>query len=607
MKTLVRLLGYLKNYKLLLLGVILSNLLTVFFSVLSLPALKPFLDILFGVEPNVTEKPSWDWNLESALSIGNYYFSQIIIESGREQALIYACAFIALAFLLKNLFYYAALAFMAPIRNGIVADIRRRVFEKTLSLPIAYFSDTRKGDLMSRMTADVQEIEWGILNVMSNAIREPFMLIGSLGAMLFISPKLTGIVMILILFTTFVIGGIGRALRKKSSAAQSELGNLVSKVEEGLSGMRIIKAFGAEDYQLEQFDRTNNRYKNLLNRLLWRRDLASPLSEFLGICIFITLIWIGFREVNRVDNPIDVATFFIFLFAFYFVIEASKKVARAFYNIQKGMAGVDRIEMILSAENTIVNRPNALPIEQFSYEIAYRDVTFTYENSDKPAVKNVNLHIPKGKVVALVGSSGAGKSTMADLLPRFYDVDQGAIVVDGKDIRDLKIADWRALISVVTQDAILFNDSIYNNIVFGKEKVTEAEVIAAAKVANAHDFILATDQGYQTNIGDRGMKLSGGQRQRLTIARAVLRNTPILILDEATSALDSESEKLVQSALLKIMRDRTTLVVAHRLSTIQSADEIVVMKEGKIIEQGTHFELLEQAGEYQKLVELQAI
>lgn len=605
MATLLNLLAYLKKYQLLLMGVVVCNIFTVFFSVLSLPALKPFLDILFGQVEKVDTLPEWQLNIKTLTTTGKYYISQIIETQGEQTALLYACGFIMAAFFFKNLFYYCAMAFMAPIRNGIVADIRASLFEKTLRLPLAYFSDTKKGDLMSRMTADVQEIEWGILNVISNAVREPLMLIGFLGAMLYISPRLTAYVLLLILFTTIVIGSIGRALRKKSNAAQSELGNLVSSVEEGLSGLRIIKGFRAENYQLQQFNATNNHYKNLLNRLLWRRDLASPLSEFLGVSVFAALMWIGFREVN--SGSMSVSTFLIFLGAFFLVIEPSKRITKAFYSIQKGMAGVDRINKILAAENTIQDQPNAQSIKKFSYEIEYRNVTFTYENAEKPAVKNVSITIPKGKAVALVGSSGAGKSTMVDLLPRFYDVQQGAILIDGQDIKTLKLDELRDLISIVTQDAILFNDTIYNNIAFGKKDCTEAQVKAAAEIANAHDFIIATEHGYQTNIGDRGIKLSGGQRQRLTIARAILRNTPILILDEATSALDSESEKLVQDALEKVMQDRTTLVVAHRLSTIQSADAIVVMRDGNVIEQGSHLELLEQHGEYQKLVELQAI
>ncbi|MEM8527499.1 MAG: ABC transporter ATP-binding protein, partial [Bacteroidota bacterium] len=603
MKSLFRLLAYVKNYKPLIVGHVLSNILTVFFSIFSIPALKPFLDLLFGQEASILEKPNWEWSAEAIQANVNYIFSQFIESNGKEQAMIYACVFIVIIFFFKNLFRYLALAFMTPVRSGIVRDIRAKLFSKTMHLPLSYFSETKKGDLMSRITADVQEVEWSVLSVLETAVREPLMLFGALGAMLMISPKLTGFVFILIVVMGLIIGGLGKVLRKQSSTAQKTLGTLVSKVEEGLSGLRIIKAFGGQQYQIEQFQRTNNTYRKWINRLLWRTDLSSPLSEFLGVMTFSFLIWFGFKEVN--NNQLEVSTFFAFFYAFFLVLEPSKRLSKAVYKIQKGMAAIDRVDDILDTINPIQEQENALSIQDFEQNITYQNVTFAYDGQENPALNGVDLSIPKGQSVALVGTSGAGKSTFIDLLPRFYDPQAGQIKIDGVDVKEFKINDLRGLMSVVSQEAILFNDTIYNNIVFGMKAVTEAQVIEAAKIANAHEFILEQEFGYQTNIGDRGMKLSGGQRQRLTIARAILRNPPILILDEATSALDSESEKLVQEALLKVMQNRTTIVVAHRLSTIQHADQIVVMKHGEVLEKGTHSELLEQGGEYKKLVELQ--
>ncbi len=600
-----RLLAYIKNYKLNIAGNIISNVLMVIFSLTSLPLISPFIRILFNQGELVTSVPQFKWDKDVIITYFNYYMSQLVIEQGASTALAYVCGLIVITYFFKNLFRYLSLFFMAPVRNGIIRDIRGQLFDKTMHLPITYFSDTRKGDIMSRVTSDVQEIEWSILNILETIFRDPLVLIGAIGFMLFISPKLTLFVLVLIVFTGIVIGGMGRILRKKSTVVQHTLGQLVSTLEEGLSGIRIIKAFKAENYQKQKFDRTNEQYRKLLTRLLWRRDLSSPLSELMGVSVVAVLIWYGFNEVQTGSISSDL--FFTFLVAFYTVIEPAKRFSKAFANIQKGMAAVDRIDTILDANEEVYDNPSAQPIKQFEHSIEFDRVSFRYTNADEAAVKNISLEIPKGEVIALVGSSGAGKSTLIDLVPRFYDVTEGSILIDGKDIRSVRLQDLRSLISVVSQDAILFNDTIYNNIVFGLENVDKKDVIKAAKIANAHQFILDTENGYSTNIGDRGMKLSGGQRQRLTIARAILRNPPILILDEATSALDSESEQLVQEALVKVMQNRTTIVVAHRLSTIQHADEIIVMKEGRIIERGRHFELLKQDGEYQKLVTLQAI
>jgi subfamily B ATP-binding cassette protein MsbA len=493
---------------------------------------------------------------------------------------------------------------MAPVRNGIVRDIRQQLFDKILLLPLSYFSEERKGDLMSRISADVQEVEWSILNVLEAVFREPLIITGCLLYMLYESPSLTLFVFILILFTAVVIGGIGKSLKKSSSIVQEKLGNLVSIVEEALGGLRIIKGFNADNYQRNKFAKENNEYRWTLTRLLWRRDLSSPLSEFMGIGVVSILLWYGSRKVF--SGELDPENFFTFLFAFYYVIEPAKSFSKAFFNIQKGIAAMTRVEKILDAESTIIEKDSPRTLNTFQSGISYQGVTFAYNQEEGPVLQDINLEIPKGKVIALVGASGAGKSTLVDLLPRFYDVQQGSILVDGHDIKYYSLKSLRAQMGIVSQEAILFNDTIYNNIVFGLEGITTEDVEHAAKIANAHDFIMATENGYQTNIGDRGNKLSGGQRQRITIARAILKNPPILILDEATSALDSESEKLVQEALLELMKKRTSIVIAHRLSTIQHADEIIVMKNGAIIERGTHQELLKKAGEYQKLVELQA-
>ncbi|MCH2084261.1 MAG: ABC transporter ATP-binding protein/permease [Saprospiraceae bacterium] len=604
MRSFWRLLGYMRNYKLFVGLNIFSNVMTAVFTALSIPLLVPFLEILFERKELVTDKPETLSSIEGLSQYFSYQISQIIIENGEEAALVYVCGGILSVFFLKNLFRYFSLFFMAPVRNGIVRDVRQQLFNKILALPLPYFSEERKGDLMSRITADVQEVESSILNVLEAIFREPLIIIGALGFMLYVSPSLTGFVFVLIIFTAVVIGGIGRSLKKSSSLVQEKLGVLVSLVEEGLSGLRIIKGFNAEHYQENKFKKENNAYRNILTRLLWRRDLSSPLSEFLGICVVAVLLWYGSRQVF--SGTLEAATFLTFIFAFYNVIDPAKSFSKAYYNIQKGIAALVRIEKILDADPQIKEHPNAQSITTLEDRIEYRDLSFAYRDQEGPVLKDINLSIPKGKVVALVGASGAGKSTLVDLLPRFYDVEQGGVFVDGKNIKDLKIDDLRSLMGIVSQEAILFNDTIYNNIVFGMENVSMEQVEQAARIANAHEFIMGTENGYHTNIGDRGNKLSGGQRQRLTIARAVLKNPPILILDEATSALDSESEKLVQQALVELMKNRTSIVIAHRLSTIQHADEIVVMRNGSIIERGDHTSLIEKDGEYQKLVELQA-
>ena len=604
MKGFWRLMAYIKKYKTYVFLNILCNILMALFMVVSIPAIIPFFNILFQNDKTQVSQPEEALGFSNILEYAKFYFSDLIAQYGQDKALMYVCVIVVGLFFLKNLFRYLSLVFMAIIRNGMARDLRQNLFKKYVTLPLGFFSNERKGDLISRMASDVQEIEWSILNVLEVTFREPIVVIGSLGFMIYVSPSLTLFVFLLIIFTAVIIGGVSRSLKKRSSEAQTRLGNLVSQVEETLSGLRIIKGFNASKYQEEKFANENNSYRSIITRILWQKDLSSPLSEFLGISVVALLMWYGSRKVFA--SEIDAATFFAFLFAFYNVINPAKAFSTAYYKIQKGLAAVDRIDKILYTEDSIQEVSNAAKIESLKDQIKFEDVSFKYNEDGDLVLKNIDLEIRKGEVVALVGPSGSGKSTLVDLLPRFYDVLQGKILIDGKDLREYKIHDLRSLMGIVSQEAILFNDSIYNNIVFGLEGVSKSEVEEAAKVAHAHDFILETEQGYDTNIGDRGVKLSGGQRQRLTIARAILRNPPILILDEATSALDSESEKLVQSALGEVMKNRTAIVIAHRLSTIQHANRIVVIKDGEIIEQGSHDDLMNEKGEYNKFVALQA-
>ncbi len=604
MQPFFRLLSHLKNYKILIAGNIASNLLMVVFSVGSIPAIIPFLNILLDQQPMVTQAPASPLNAHNFSQYVNYLLSQIILEKGKHTALAYALLLVIVLYFFKNLFRYLAQFFLAPVRNGVVRDIRQELYEKMLVLPLSYFSEKRKGDLLARMSVDVQEVESSILNVLEVIAREPLLIIGAFGFMVFVSPSMTLFVLVLLAFTGLVIGRVGKMLKRQSRKVQERLGLLVSMMEEGISGLRIIKGFNAEKYRMAHFKKENDEYRRLLVRLLWRKDLSSPLTEFLGVATVAVLIWYGYSEVQK--GILTVSTFFALLYAFFSMIEPAKKFASAFYNVQKGMAALERIDSVRQADLKIVEKPFAQPIREFREVIEFRNVSFSYNDGNRPALQNINFLIQRGKVVALVGASGAGKSTLVDLLPRFHDTEKGEILIDGVNIRDLKLRDLRDLLGIVTQEPVLFNDTIFNNIAFGVENASRQEVEQAARIAHAHEFILETAMGYDTNIGDRGVKLSGGQRQRITIARAVLANPPILLLDEATSALDSESERLVQDALDRLMKNKTAIVIAHRLSTVQHADEIIVMKDGEIIESGTHEELMQRNGEYEKLVELQS-
>ena len=605
MQEIKKLWTYLKPYFGLVQLNILSNVLMAFFTVVSIPAIIPFLRVLFNLQEKVTVKPELSFSTSSILDYLNYSFSQIIDRYGSSQALIYACLGIILIFLLKNLFRYLSLFFLAPVRNGVVFDLRRSLFSKLISLPLGFFTDERKGDMLTRMSSDISEVEFSIMSMLESFFREPIIIAGSILFMVYVSPSLTLFVFALILFTGFIIGGISRALKKKSLQAQNLLGTLMSIVEESLGGLRIIKAFNAEKFQEDRFNRENNQYRRLMNRILWRRDLASPLSEFLGIVVVAVLMWYGSRQVfNQTIGP---ETFIAFLFAFFNVINPAKAFSTAYYNLQKGRAALQRIEYILQTENTIVENTHPRNINRFNTSVRYDQVYFRYHDQQHWVLDDISFTLHKGKTIALVGSSGSGKSTLADLLPRFYDINAGEIYLDDIPLKEYSIRDLRSLLGIVSQEAILFHDTIYNNIVFGKEGVTPEQVEQAARMANAHEFIMETEHGYQTVIGDRGTKLSGGQRQRITIARAFLSDPQILIFDEATSALDAESERLVQAAMETLLEDRTAIIIAHRLSTIQHVDEILVIKNGKIIERGNHQALSTQQGEYVKFMQLQAI
>jgi subfamily B ATP-binding cassette protein MsbA len=501
--------------------------------------------------------------------------------------------------------------FLAPVRNGVVKDIRNEMYYKVLILPLAYFTEQKKGDLMSRMSSDVQEVEWSIMSSLEMIFREPIAIVSFIVTLFIINPGLTAFVLALLPLSAYFIGLIGKSLKRTSRKGQQKMGELLSIIEETIGGLRIIKAFNAIWRMNDHFREHNTQYTRLMIRLYRKRDLASPLSEFLGAVVLVTVLWFGGKIVLDQNTPLDAATFIVYLGIFSQVIPPAKAFTTAFYNIQKGAASVERIEHILQAEEVIVEKANATPITEFNHQIEFRNVGFSYSNDHEPSgedfvLKNINLVIPKGKTIAIVGPSGAGKTTMINLLPRFYDVTSGEILIDGHPVRDLVISDLRGLMGIVTQESILFNDTVRNNIALGKKEASLAEIETSAKVANAHEFILHMENGYETNVGERGGKLSGGQKQRLSIARAVLKNPPILLLDEATSSLDTESERLVQDALLRLMKNRTSIVIAHRLSTIHFADEIIVIDNGEIVEKGTHNELIHRDGVYKKLHSLQA-
>lgn len=582
---------------------VIFNIVGVAFSLVSFAAIIPVLNILFKLKATVTSAPPLELNFDSIMSNFYYLVSRMIERYGELQTLGYICAIIVIVFFLKNLFRYLAMYYIAKVRNGVVRDIRNSMYNRVLILPLSYYNEQRKGDIISRMTTDVQEVEWSIMSSLEMIFRDPITILAYLVTLFMMNYELTLMVLILLPLSGLLIGRIGRSLKRTSIKGQAKMGELLSIIEETLGGLRIIKAFNAIDWANENFRNTNNKYNKLMVRLYRKRDLASPLSEFLGIGVSVFVIWYGGRIILSPASSMDAAIFIAYIAIFSQLINPIKALSTAAYNIQKGAASVERIEHVLNAEEVITEKENATRIKGFNESIEYKNVSFSY-NQDE-VLTDINLSILKGKTVALVGASGSGKSTMVDLLPRFYDVSKGEILIDGIPIKDLAINDLRGLMGIVSQETILFNGTVFDNIAFGMSDVNMDEVIAAAKVANAHDFIVAMPDGYNTNIGDRGIKMSGGQRQRLSIARAVLKNPPVLILDEATSALDTESERLVQDALVNLMKNRTSIVIAHRLSTVQFADEIVVLQKGRIIERGTHNKLIEKTGVYKRLHDLQ--
>jgi subfamily B ATP-binding cassette protein MsbA len=593
----------------------LFNVLFVAFSLFSLTMIAPFLDLLFLKNDSDyalrMEKGVPDLNFSIASLIDNFYFflTQMIVdpERGKIYALVFICILVVVMFFLKNLCRYLALYFLAPVRNRVVRDLRNEIYNKTLELPLSYYSEERKGDIMSRMTSDVHEIEWSVMKSLEVVFRDPISIITFLITMVIMSPQLTLFVFVLLPLTGILIGSIGKSLRRTSARSKDTLGSLISIIEETLSGLRIIKAFNAEKSVSEKFGKTNNEYTTIMTRMYRKTDLSSPMSEFLGTCVMVVVMYFGGKLVLGSNPSLTASVFITYIAIFSQVIPPARSFTDAYYNIQKGIASAERIAKILDAEINIHEIENPISIKTFTQSIEFKNVSFAYVRGDVGyALRNINLKIEKGKTIALVGQSGAGKSTLVDILPRFYDATEGEVLIDGIANTSYKIKDLRALMGNVTQESILFNDTVFNNIAFGMEAVTVEAVEAAAKIANAHDFILQMENGYQSNIGDRGSKLSGGQRQRISIARAVLKNPPILILDEATSALDTESERLVQDALSNLMKNRTSLIIAHRLSTILHADEIIVMSKGEIIERGNHHQLIANDGAYKRLSDMQA-
>ncbi len=595
---------YVRPYKWNAFGNISFNIIQIFFSLFSLVLIGPFLNILFSSQTVVTEMPQIAFSAAALKEYFYYHIGQLIIEQGKPAALLFVSMVVIIMIFFKNFFLYFANFFMAPLRNGIVKDIRNKIYKKILSLPLAYYSEERKGDIISRISNDVKEIEWSVMRSLETAFRDPFTILFYLAAMIWMSPGLTLFLLILLPLSGAIIGIAGRTLRRDSSDAQARLGTLLASAEEALSGLRIIKAFNAQRQSQTRFYKQNQAYTKVMNRISRKQYLASPMSEVLGVMVMIIVMYYGGSMVLSNESDLSPEEFIAFIAIFSQIITPAKAFASAFFEIKKGLASIDRVNVIMAAEEQITEKKNAISIDRFDTNIEFKNVSFKYK--DIYVLKNINLTISKGKTVALVGESGSGKSTLADLLPRFYDIEEGEILIDGTNIKDLKIKDLRGLMGNVNQDAILFNDTVANNISFGTEGADGISIEAAAKIANAHQFIIETEKKYQTNVGDRGTKLSGGQRQRLSIARAVLKNPPILILDEATSALDTESEKLVQDALTHLMENRTSIVIAHRLSTIKNADTICVLSKGKIIERGLHAELIKQNGVYKKLHDLQS-
>ncbi len=607
MKSIASILPYLKgkwNYVFLY---AFNNLLSVLFSTVSMAMIIPFLNMLFDKDMHVANNPGFALNKEGLSNYFKYIMSSYIDEhdGNKLYGLLFICLILITSTFFKNLFLYIAKYMLNPLRNGILLNIRKDLFQKVLQLPIGFFTNERKGDIMSRMTNDVNAVESAITGVMELLFSKPIEVLFYFGILMYLSPKLFLFLLVLLPIAGFIIGRISKSLKRNTKDTQERLANLLSIIEESLSGLRIIKAFKAEPQRQQVFSHENDSVLRLNNQIAARRELASPMSEFLGILILSIIIWFGGNMALQRPAEIEPGTFIMFISLFYFLINPLKSLSNIFYNLAQGKASIDRINKILQAENEMLDMPNASSIQTFEKAIEFKHVNFAYEGI--PILKNISLRIHKGETLAIVGASGAGKSTLVDLIPRFHDIQSGEIEIDGINVKNLKLGDLRNLIGMVSQEPILFNDSIKSNIALGDEILDHDKIEQAAKIANAHEFILKKEDQYNCIVGDRGSKLSGGEKQRVTIARAIYKNPPILILDEATSSLDTVSERLVQDAINNLMKNRTSIVIAHRLSTVQNADKIIVLEQGEIVEQGTHASLINLNGRYKKLVEMQQV
>ena len=589
---------------------IVLNVLSAIFNVFSFTLLIPILNILFKTGENTQVYHFMEWGSGSLkeVAVNNFYYyvTQMIETHGPQMTLLFMGLFLAFMTMLKTSCYFGSSAIMIPLRTGVVRDIRVMVYSKVMHLPLGFFSEERKGDIIARMSGDVGEIENSITSSLDKLLKNPILILLYFSTLIVTSWQLTLFTVLVLPGMGWLMGKVGKKLKRKSLEAQGKWSDTMSQLEETLGGLRIIKAFIAEDKMVDRFKQCSDELRDATNKVAIRQSLAHPMSEFLGTLLIVLVLWFGGLLILGDGTSMEASTFIFYMVILYSIINPLKDFAKAGYNIPKGLASMERVDKILKAENPIKEPVNPLPLHGMNDRIEFKDLSFSYDGK-REVLKHVNLMVPKGQTIALVGQSGSGKSTLVDLLPRYHDVQLGEITIDGVNIKNFRIHDLRALIGNVNQEAILFNDTFFNNIAFGVENATMEQVVEAAKIANAHDFIMETELGYQTNIGDRGGKLSGGQRQRISIARAILKNPPILILDEATSALDTESERLVQEALERLMKTRTTIAIAHRLSTIKNADEICVLYEGEIVERGKHEELLEKNGYYKRLNDMQSL